>query len=136
MARCEKCLYDPCLCHLGGFGQDEDESTSKKEINDLVGRKCIVKISDKGTNLFLKGIRDFKPDQRRTDITGIIETFQIIAVPGINAETDLIDLGLGDTEGVLPPGVEPMPIFYVRYDNLKYDEIPGHWYIDEEVIYI
>lgn len=127
---------DPCLCHIGGFGPDEDESTTKKEVNELVGRRCIVKISGKGTKLFMKGIKNFKPEERSTDVTGIIENYQVVAAPEEAIDNELIDLGLGDTSDLLPPGTQPVPIFYIKYDNPAYDGVPGHWYIDEEVIYL
>ena len=136
MARCEKCLMDPCLCHISGFGSEaDDEETTKKEINELMGRRCIVKTSVKGDDVFSKGIKNFRVEDRMTDVVGQIIKIQIIIDPTIHeSQTELIDLGIEDNE--LPPGMHPLPIFFVKYDNPGSNEVPGHWYIDDEVIYL
>jgi len=135
--RCEKCLMDPCLCHLDGFGRDEEEDTTKKELDELMGKRCIVKTSFNGDKVFLRGIEDFKIADRASDITGKIVRMQIVVDPTIDEDhAELIDLHLDEAEQQLPPGIHPLPIFYIKYDEPGPNNIPGHWYIDEEVIYL
>jgi len=136
--RCEKCLMDPCLCHLDGFGSEEDETTTNKELEELMGKRCIVKTTFNGDKIFLKGIPDFKIAERGSDITGQIVKMQVIIDPTIDENhAELIDLHLDtEEENILPPGIHPLPIFYVKYDEPGPNNVPGHWYIDEEVIYL
>ena len=137
MARCPKCLMDPCLCHLDGFGPEDEEETTKKELDELVGRRCIVKSTFAGDKIFLKGIPGFKTTDRATDVTGKIVKMQIIVDPTIKEDyAELIDLHLDEEENQLPPGIHPLPLFYVKYDEPGPNNVPGHWYIDEEVLYL
>ena len=136
MARCVKCLMDPCLCHIGGFGPEEDENTAKKELEELMGKRCVVKITEKGNKTFLRILRGFHPDHRTTDVTGRIIKMQVILDSEVDESLkELIDLELDNLENNLPPGTQPLPIFFIQYDTPGNNNIPGHWYIDEEVIY-
>ena len=129
MARCEKCLMDPCLCHIGGFGPEEDESTTEKDIKEIMNRRVIVKITPEGNELIKKAMIDmnqkFIKDQKF--INAIAEQLE-------NRLTDVT--GKIDKIGVAQLNGVTMPIFLVAYDNPVSTDFPSHWYFDEEVIYI
>ena len=129
---------DPCLCHIDGFGRDGDEEdTTKKELDELMGKRCIVKTTFSGNKVFMRGIEGFKTTDRASDITGKIVKMQVVVDPTTNEDySELIDLHLEEAENQLPPGIHPLPIFYIKYDEPGPNNIPGHWYIDEEVIYL
>lgn len=136
MARCEKCLMDPCLCHLDGFGPEQDESTTKKELEELMGKRCIVKRSLEGDKRFFKLLKNYSPLHRATDVYGKIAKMRVVIDPEEDPNSvELIDLGI-EEENSLPSGVHPLPIFFVEYDEPGPYNLPGHWYIDEEVLYI
>lgn len=136
MARCEKCLMDPCLCHLDGFGPEDEDETTKKELNELMGRRCIVKASLEGDKRFFKIIQDYDPKHRATDVYGKIVKMHIVVDPEKDPHAaELIDLHL-EEDNPLPPDMHPLPLFFVQYDEPGPMNLPGHWYIDEEVLYI
>lgn len=129
MARCEKCLFDPCLCHLGGFGSEEEENTTEKEIKELVGRRCIVKTSFEGDKLLKLAIPGFKFNERATDIIGTINKFGAVG-PGIKSKDTLIqELTQEERESLVP-------VFFIEYEEKQLNDITGHWYIDSEIIYL
>lgn len=133
MARCEKCLMDPCLCGTPGFGINDEEETTEKDIKELINRRVIVKVLPECRELIKKsllsndtytiGSTDLAAqklvydsiDQRLTDVTGRI---------------DKIGLAKPSKDGI------PFPVFLIFYDNPISEENSCHWYMDEELIYI
>jgi hypothetical protein len=123
MARCEKCLMDPCLCHIDSFGPDE-EDTTEKDIKEIMGKRCIVKTTWEGDKVLAKAVKEYTPQDRATDVTGKI-----------------VSIGATPTSGLISEFQEfkekpLMPIFFIKYDEPGPKNIPGHWYLDEEIIYL
>lgn len=127
MAQCEKCFMDPCLCHIGGFGPDE-EDTTEKDIKEIIGKRCIVKTSWEGDKLFSQVINGFKISDRATDVMGKIEKFR--AVLDTTEKPELIELESDED------GSTAKLVFFIQYEEPGPDGIPGHWYLDDEVIYL
>ena len=128
MARCDKCLFDPCLCHLGGFGQEEDEHTTNKEVSELVNRRCIVKTTVEGDELLKLAINGFKDNERPTDVIGSINKFGAVG-PGITKRDNILELTEEQREQLVP-------VFFIVYEEQPINGPEGHWYIDSEIIYL
>jgi len=133
MARCDKCLMDPCLCDLDGFGPEEEEDTTSKDIAEIMGKRCILKTTWEGDKLFLKylGKDGFNIGDRATDVTGIIKELNAI----IDPTAPRTNQGLLELDPDHPEALTPIPIFYIEYDE-PFNGKPGHWYLDDEVIYL
>jgi len=129
MSRCEKCLMDPCLCNIDGFGPEEEENTTEKDIKELMGRSVIVKITPNGTTLLQKAMTEMNEQYVGN------EQFQKTLNEQLeNRRTDVI--GKIDKIGMAMADKTAVPIFFILYENPISTEFPGHWYFDEELIYI
>jgi len=109
---------DPCLCHLDSFGPDE-EDTTEKNIEEIIGRRCIVKTTWEGDNFLLKGVENYTTQDRATDVTGTI-----------------VKIAASMSENIVTKEVNQIPLYFIKYDEPGPKGIPGHWYIDEEVIFL
>lgn len=129
MSRCEKCLMDPCLCNIGGFGPEDEENTTEKDIKELMGRNVIVKVTPNGTALLRKATEEMNKQYINDDkfLKSLIEQLE-------NRSTDVV--GKIDKIGMAIIDNMSMPIFFILYEKPTSIEYPGHWYFDEELIYI
>jgi hypothetical protein len=129
MAYCEKCGYDPCLCHLGGFGPDEDESTQEKDIKELQGRRVIVKSIPEYQNLLINSMKEPHPNLKE-----LHDAYEEVKEELSNRPTDVT--GKIDKIGGVMINSKPFALFYVLFDDLTNTNVEGQWYFDEELIYL
>jgi len=125
MARCEKCKMDPCLCHLSGFGENFEENMDK-ELQSMIKKRCILKISKQGEEIYEKYISKKMPHPRENNVYGIIKMIGIYTDDNNESEEDedvMIEDFLGKRKKLM---------FYVEYEDIQKYE--GHWYLEEEVI--
>lgn len=128
MGRCVKCLMDPCLCHIGGFGEDEEDDTTEKDMQELLGRRCIVKTTLEGDIFFSQALKDFK-EVRATDVEGIIDNIQGI----ISSEAAKAILSGVELENSTEPAARVM--YLIKYPK-PINYVSAQWYLEEEVIYL
>lgn len=122
---CPKCKMDPCLCHIPGFGEESGEELINKELKSMIGKKCIVKVTEKGNRIHSMYIGDKVPYRRLTDVYGTI------GMVGVYRDTETFNEE--DDELLIEDIFEPKQrlIFFVKYMD---SEEEGNWFIEEEVI--
>jgi hypothetical protein len=120
---------DPCLCDLDGFGPEDEEDTTGKDLEEIVGKKCIVKTTWEGDSLFSRLFNNFNISDRATDVAGTIKEFRIVIDTERN-ENDLLELNPENLEALTP-----ILTFFITYDESINGQL-GHWYLDDEVIYL